>query len=241
MATNSKIKADIQRLDVGSSLVSLYALDASAIGGAVYYFTPMTDGGKPVVFNGITYYPLPVEITGMEVTGDGRLPRPRMRVGNVLLTFVGLVNACNDAVGAKVTRLRTFAKYIDGHSAADANAQFPADVFYIEQKISQNKELIEWELVTPLDIGNMMIPRFQAITYCQHRYRIYVAGELSYDYATCPFNGERYFTAAGEMTSADKDVCGKKLSDCELRYPLASDQLPFKGFPGVGQVGRAYR
>ena len=31
------------------------------------------------------------------------------------------------------------------------------------------------------------------------------------------------------------------LRRCELRYSLDSDQLPFKGFPVVGQLGDAYR
>ena len=241
MVTNSKIKNDIQRLDVGSELVELYVLDAMVLGGDLYPFTPMTEGGQAVVFNGLTYYPLPVQFEGMEVTGDGRLPRPRMRVANVNLTFVGLVNAYNDAVGAKVTRIRTFRKYIDGHAEADANAQFPADVFFIEQKVLQTKTYIEWELVSPLDIGSLMLPRNQCIAYCQNRYRIWKDGAFSYLRATCPYTGVGYFKEDGSPTVAGSDRCGKRLSDCELRYPLPTDQLPFKGFPGIGQVGGAYR
>jgi lambda family phage minor tail protein L len=241
MTTNTKIKSDIQQLSVGSELVELYVLDATTLGGDIYYFTPMTEGGSNITFNGIEYHQLPVSFTGMEVTGDGRLPRPRMQVANVNLTFVALVNSSNDGVGAKVTRLRTFKKYIDGHAGADANAQFPQDVFYIEQKVTQNKFLIEWELVAPIDIGSKMLPRNQAIAYCQNRYRIYKDGALSYLKATCPYTGPGYFKDDGTPTTAAMDRCGKKLSDCELRYPLKTDQLPFKGFPGVGQVGRAYR
>ena len=241
MTTNPKIKTDIQRLDVGSALVDLWSIDTTIFGGGIYYFTPMTDdGNQPVVFNGITYFPLPVEVEGMEVIGDGRLPRPKLRVANVVLTFVGLLNAHNDAVGAKVTRIRTFQKYIDGHSGADSNAQFPADIFFIEQKLKQNKLMVEWELVSPLDIGGKVLPRLQAISFCCHRYRFYSGGSLNYSSATCPYTGTGYFSESGDATTVDQDKCGKKLSDCELRYPSPTDILPFKGFPMVGQVGRAY-
>jgi lambda family phage minor tail protein L len=253
MATNESIKTDIQRLDVGSELVDMYSLDATIFGGAVYYFTPMTDPvitdvdgvktirNEAVVFNGITYLPIPVEFSGMETPGDGTLPRPRMKVSNVTLTFLGLINAYQDAVGAKVTRIRTFRKYIDGHAGADATAQFPADIFYIEQKLMQTKYFIEWELVSPLDIGNKMLPRNQVLSSCGHAYRVWKDGAFVTTYATCPYAGTNYFTASGVVTTDNLDKCGKRLSDCELRYPLTTDQLPFKGFPGVGLIGRQYR
>jgi len=239
--TNVKIKSDIQRLDVASELVELFVLDATKIGGDTYYFTPATEGGSNIMFNGIEYSQLPVEVTGMEVLGDGRLPRPRLRVANVNLTFVALVNSCQDAIGAKVTRLRTFKKYIDGHAGADSNAMFPPDVYYIEQKVAQNKTMIEWELVSPLDIGTKMLPKAQCLSSCQHRYRVYREGAFTYTYATCPYTGTDYFNAAGAATTVDLDMCGKKLSDCKLRYPNNSDQLPLKGFPGIGQLSQSMR
>ena len=241
MATNPKIKKDIQSLNIGSAKVDLYMWDTSLLGGPVYYITPMTENGANIFFNGIEYVQHPVSFTGMDKKSDGTLPRPRMVVANTFLTFVALINAYRDALGTKVTRIRTFQKYIDGHSGADANAQFPADVFFIEQKVRQNKNFIEFELVSPLDTGATVIPKRQVLSYCQHRYRTYLDGGLSYARATCPYTGSGYYNKSGVITTADLDVCGKKLSDCELRYPLNSDQLPFKGYPGVGQIGRAYR
>lgn len=242
MATNEKIKSDIQKLDIGSDLIELYTIDATSLGGDIFRFTPMAeDGGSSVVFNGVTYLPLPVEFTGMEIQGDGNLPRPRMKVANVGLTFVGLIAAYNDGLGATVTRIRTFSKYIDGHAEEDSSAQFPQDIFYIEHLLEQNKYFVEWELVCPLDIGDKKIPRNQVISYCQHSYRVYREGAFFTEKATCPYAGTDYFTSAGVVTTIANDVCGKKLSDCKLRYSSYSDQLPFFGFPGVGQLGRAYR
>lgn len=242
MATNAKIKADIQKLQPASDLIDLYTLDATDLGGTVSYFTPTTEDGADVIFNGITYEQLPVEFEGLEITGDGRLPRPKMRVANVNLTFVGLINAYQDGIGAKVTRIRTFRKYLDSQGTADPNAQFPADIFYIEQKTIQNKYFIEWELIAPVDIGQRQIPKNQVLPYCQHRYRIVATDSTSFDYttATCPYTGSNYFTIAGDTTTLANDKCGKKLSDCELRFPSPA-QLPYKGFPVVGQVAQVYR
>lgn len=239
MTTNPKIKSDIQSLNPGSEKIELFSLDATAFGGIVYYFVAGTDAGSAVVFNGITYHPLPVKITGVKTSGK-ELPRPKMTVANVGLTFVGLVNAYQDAVGCKVTRIQTFKKYIDGHAGADSNAQFPADIYYIEQKVSQNKFQIEWELVSPIDVGDRKIPRNQVLNTCGNFYRIYTAGAFDYSFSTCPYTGSGYFAATGVTTTADSDVCGKRLSDCELRYPLKTDELPFKGCPGVGKIGRSY-
>ena len=240
MTTNTKIKTDIQKLNVGSDLIDLYKIDASNVDGGIYYFTPATEGGSSVTFGGQIYLQLACEITGMEVTGDGRMPRPKIKVANIFLAFTGLINEYQDGIGAKVTRIRTFKKYLDSQATSDATAQFPSDIFYIEQKTVQNKHYIEWELVSPLDIGQKQIPKNQVLSYCQHRYRIYDSG-FDYTLATCPYTGTTYFDNEGVSTTIANDKCGKTLSDCELRYSTADAELPFKGFPVVGQIQNKYR
>lgn len=239
MDTNSLIKTDIQRLNIDSELVDLWSFNTTNYGGTIYYFTPMVDDNHDIVkFNGIEYIPLPVQITGIEMTGDGRLPRPRLTLGNVSAAFIGIINQYQDGVGCKVTRIRTFKKYIDDHSESNTAARFPSDIYYVEQKTMQNRTSVEWELVTPMDIGDMKLPRNQGISYCQHRYRIYKDG--SFINGTCPYVGSSYFKKDGSITTITLDSCGKKLTDCELRYP-GNVQLPFKGFPDIGTLGRAYR
>lgn len=240
MTTNAKIKSDIQKLNIQSELIELYELDATSLGGSTYYFVPGTVSGTAVVFNGITYSPLPVEVTGMDWDSDGKLPRPKIRVANVNLTFGAFVNAYNDGIGAKITRKRTFRKYLDEQAEADPNAEFPHDVFYIEQKTAQNKFYIEWELVAPVDIEGRFVPKGQVIAICPRIYRRWDGEEFVYnDNNQCPYTGTDYFTEQGVATTSGNDRCGKKLRDCELRFP--NQVLPFKGFPGVGQISRQYR
>lgn len=241
MTTHPKIKSDIQNLVRDSPKISLFTVDATSIGGSTYHFTVETDGGSAVVFNGVTYLPLPVTFTGMELTGEGHLPRPRMKVSNVSKTFLGLISASGGGLGAKVIRKRTLAKYLDNKPDADPTAMYAEDTFYIEQQVERSKHHIEWEIVSPLDFGERTLPKNQVIGYCQRRYRVYTSGAFDYSKSNCRYAGTNYFTFDGLVTTAENDVCGKKLTDCEKRFPGGNVQLPFRGFPGIGQIARAYR
>lgn len=241
MTTNEKIKTDIQTLDVGSPKVSLFTLDATGIGGSTYRFTPGPLGGSAVIFNSLTYTPLPVTIDGIDKSSDGKLPRPKITLSNITKALLAEIVSYNDLVGAVVTRQRTYQKYLDGESAADPNAEYPQDVFIIKRKTKQNKTLIQFELRAALDLEHIMIPGRQVLPGCSLIYRTWSGAAFDYTNATCPYTGTGYYTASGVSTTAENDVCGQDLYSCRLRYPLSSDQLPMNGFPGVGQFGQPYR
>lgn len=243
MATNEKIKTAMQKLNFGSALVDLFTIDLTPIGeSTTYNFTPMVSGGNIVTFNGVNYFPLPVEFDGEQHPGDGQMPRPKIRVSNINKTFIAALNSYNDLVGCKLTRKRTFEKYLDDGISADANAQFPEDIYYIERKTRQNKYLIEWELKAAVDIEGVFIPRGQCLDLCDHRYRVWDSDSNSFDYtdATCPYTSNDSFDEEGNATSRPNDKCAKKIYDCILRYGTYRD-LPFRGFPGVGKIGIPYR
>ena len=184
--------------------------------------------------------PCPYGATGFELTSDGRPPRPHLSVSNVG-NFVGvLVSAYEDFVGATVTRWRTFQQYLDGEPGADPDQHFPADIFLINRKVSQTNESISFELSTPLDQTSKMLPgRIVQKRYCAWRYRIYDSAQsaFSYTYAECPYTGSTYFSTDGQPTNTPaQDQCGKRLSDCKLRFPNVT--LPFGGFPGIKRTGQ---
>jgi lambda family phage minor tail protein L len=238
MTTNAKIKRNIQLLDPGA-LITMYELDTTPIGGDdVYYFTNGTDSNEVISFNSIVYAPIPLEVDGFEWKGKDTLPRPTITVSNILLTFLGEVILFDDLVGAKLTRRRTFSKYLDGGDNEDGSAQFPPDVFYIERKMLQDKYVIKWELCSVIDLGKKEFPNRRVLQSCSHKYRRYLDGDFVA--GTCPYNGDSYFDRSGSICDEDEDICGKKLFDCRLRYPETTDILPFLGFPGVGKLG-AYR
>lgn len=243
MTTNTKIKQTIQQLDPGA-IIALYDLDASNLGGDTYHFCEFdTTSGTSVVFNGITYSPLPLKIEGVEYKGDGTMPRPHITVSNINLTFASIIITYNDLIGAKLTRRRTFVKYLDDQPDADPSAQFPADIYYIERKVNHNKYQIEWELLALVDIEGVLIPKRQVLRdTCTHRYRVYKDGSFDYSNATCPYTGSSYYKADGTSTTdPSEDNCGRKLFDCRLRYPNNTDTLPTRAFPGVGKLGYPYR
>jgi lambda family phage minor tail protein L len=235
MSTNEKIKQDSQKLNVGSPVVTLIRLDATNLGGSIYYFTPMTNDGDKVEMNGVEYTPLPLEISGLEISSQGSMPRPQISISNVNKALLAEIISYNDLLGAEVRITRTFKKFLDGESAADPNAVFPADIFYIERKVSMNKFSVVFELICALDAQDLYIPRRQALAYCQHRYGIGASG------TTCPYDGgEGYFDENGEITNEAGDKCGKQVYDCQLRFGTYGE-LPMWAFPSVGRFGYPWR
>ena len=107
------IAQDIQGLEPGS-LVQLFELDATSLGGGVTRFHAGTNGLRSsVVWNGQTYVPLPVEASGFEFNGKGQLPRPTIKVANTGGAMGALAATYGDLLGARLTRRRTMVKYLD--------------------------------------------------------------------------------------------------------------------------------
>ena len=108
------IRAEIQSL-APSALLDFFILDTTNLpGGSLMRFHPGTNGlSQPVVWQGATYEPLPIEASGFDVTARGSLPRPKLKVANAAGFLSASVKSFGDFVGCKVTRKRTFAKYLD--------------------------------------------------------------------------------------------------------------------------------
>ena len=76
---------------------------------------------KPIVWQGNVYDPFPVQITGFEQSGTTQIPRPHMSVANITTSASGtgwgfisnLTRDFDDLVGVKVTRKRTYGRYLD--------------------------------------------------------------------------------------------------------------------------------
>lgn len=225
--------SDIQKLAPGK-LVELFELDATAIGGTAYRFHAGTNElQSSVVWQGNVYTPYPVDATGFEWSGRGTLPRPKVRVANIFGLISALCLEHDDLVGAKLTRKRTFVKYLDavnftaGNPNADPNAGFADEVWFIERKAGENKIFAEFELSTSFDVQGIKIPRRQTIqNVCPWKYKS----------AECSYVPGAMFTDADVATGNPAlDKCGKRLTSCKLRFGTYA-QLPHGGFPGVGLV-----
>lgn len=228
------IAADIQSLTPGS-LVELFVLDLTSVGGSVLRFhAGVNNLLANVVWQGVMYTAMPMEVDGFAMTSKGTLPRPKIRVSN----YAGLIGTyCktyNDMIGAKVTRKRTLTKYLDAvnftggvNATADPNMHLLDDIFFIDRKSAENRLIVEFELAAAFDVQGVSLPRRQFIqNVCAWRYRS----------AECGFSGGAIAAADDSVTTVlEHDVCGKRLTSCKLRFGQY-DPLPFGAFPSAGLV-----
>lgn len=228
------IERDMQSASPGVQ-VELIEVDATSIGGSVSRF--ITKAVAPVSWGGETFTPVDFETGGWEATGQGALPRPWIKVDNTRQALLYLVLGCNDLRMARVTRWRTYARYLDGMPDADPDIWISRDVYYVAQKKDQSKRYIEFELRCLMDLAGRQLPGRQFVRdWCARRYRVWNADAGAFVYAhadvACPYSGSACFDASGDICASFQDACGKRLSDCKLRFGSAAT-LPFWGYPGA--------
>lgn len=219
-----------------SAIIELYELDLTSFpGGQILRFHAGTNELRQDLFwAGNTYYRYNIEISGISQSSSGAFPRPSIKVANIMGEISILLMQYGDLIGAKLTRIRTLKKYIDAinfvsgvNPSADPNAKLAYDVFYIERKVNESFDIVEFECVSPLDLSGLKLPRRQIIqNSCPFKYKS----------SDCGYAGAAMFDKI-DMPTADplKDSCGKKLKSCKLRFG-ENAELPFGGFPGAGLI-----
>ena len=169
--------ADLQSINP-SAIIELFTLQLStALHGAntVYRFhagSNLNANGQ-IVWDGNAYLRFPVEGSGFAFQ-KGQLPRPRITVSNAtglisaILLSVNETTTGNDLTGATVTRIRTLAKFIDAvnfadetNATADPNAEFPQEIYVVDRKSTETREIVEFELAAPTDLAGVRIPKRQ--------------------------------------------------------------------------------
>jgi len=162
------------------------------------------------------------------------VPRPKLKVANVTGSITALILSYQDLVGAKVTRKRTLLKYLDAvnfasgaNPTADPSAEFADDVYFIDRKSRETRDVVEFELAAAFDLEGVSLPRRQIVqNVCPWQYRG----------SECGYSGTAYFNANDEtVSSRAQDACGKRLISCQKRFG-ANAELPFGGFPAAGLI-----
>ncbi|ADD94766.1 phage HK022 GP18-like protein [uncultured phage MedDCM-OCT-S09-C399] len=184
-----------------------------------------------ITWNSNDYIRLPVQAEGFEYTNGGTLPRPTLSVANLdgavtaLLLGVNLTTPGNDLTGAKVKRIRTLKKFLDGESAADPYATFPIEEWFIDRKATESRDVVSFELASKFDLSNKELPNRQVVAnICQWQYRS----------SECSYTGSNYFDVNNNSVGTlAQDACGKRLSSCKKRFG-ENGELPFGSFPGAG-------
>jgi phage-related protein len=231
-------------------------LDTNGVNDTLRYHAGKNGLISDIIFDGKTYPAAPVEVDGFEFTSKGTLPRPTLRVANVNGAISSLL-ALYNPLGARVRRIRTFAKFLDVENfnqvqssqteddnavtteggdnliyqtfndTADPDAKM-VETWKIDRISSENLQFVEFELTAKLDLTNLQLPRRTVTEFCQWEYRK----------RDCPYKGDQYFDIDDQpVASESQDICGKKLSSCKLRFPNGTSDkcnaLPFGGFPGA--------
>lgn len=227
------IDQDVQQLAPGD-LVELYEIDATSLGGSIVRLHAGVNGlGDDVVWQGNTYSRFPIIATGFQKSGSGAMPRPVVQVANVTGLVGVLARTYNDLVGARFTRRRTFAKYLDavnfaaGNPSADPTAHFADEVWIVDRKSTETRVMVEFELAAAWDVAGIMLPRRQVVqNVCTWGYRS----------SECGYTGGAV-AAINDQPTTDPllDQCGKRLASCKLRFGEYAE-LPYGGFPAAGLI-----
>tara|TARA_B100001093_G_C26468528_1_gene859550 strand:- start:161 stop:736 length:576 start_codon:yes stop_codon:yes gene_type:complete len=178
MTVNSAVFSNLQSINP-SAIIELFTLQLStALHGdnTIYRFHAGSslNANGTIVWDGNAYLRFPIQASGFAFQ-KGQLPRPKLVVSNAtglisaILLSVNQTTTGNDLTGATVTRIRTLAKFIDAanfadgtNATADPNAEFPQEIYSVDRKATETREVVEFELAAPTDLAGVRIPGRQA-------------------------------------------------------------------------------
>lgn len=222
-----------------SGVISLFTVDSTSMGGPIMHFVQGSENDGAVIFNQVEYQPIDVQFEGLEVSGAGALPTPKIRISNVDGLAQALVSTYGELLGCTLYRVRTYKKFLDGQPEADPEAFYGPDIFRFERKTSENGVFIEWELSASIDQEGKQLPGRTVIrNTCLWRYRYFnpTTGRFDYSKAQCPYTGSQSYDINDQpVASPAEDVPSRRLSCCRVRFGK-KNPLPFGGFPGVQRV-----
>ncbi len=249
----SQLIRQYQSLEPGAEII-LFELDGSDYGADVLRFhghaIPHTPAeiaaaganadqlpAKSIWWQGKEYNAWPVQIEGIEANGDGTAARPTLTVGNVNARISALCLAFQNLLKFRLVVRSTLADFLDarnfpgGNPDADATQEV-IEVWYIDQKTSEDGQAVAWELASPGDLQGEAIGR-QLTTLCHW------AMTGGYRGPDCGYTGP-YRDIDGKLTADPaKDECDGCLgTGCIPRFG-EGNELPFGGAPGVSLIARS--
>ena len=177
--STAPIITDLQKINP-SAIIELFTLQLdSTLHGAstIYRFHNGSNlnSNADVVWAGNTYIKLPIQAEGFSFT-NGQLPRPTLTISNALGTITAILLSVNntttgiDLTGATVTRIRTLARYLDAVNFSggtnplgtpDPTAEFPQEIYKIDRKSAENRDVVKFELAAVFDLAGIRAPKRQ--------------------------------------------------------------------------------
>ena len=179
MSVNSAVFSNLQSINP-SAIIELFTLQLStSLHGSndIFRFhagSSLNANGE-IVWDGDSYLRFPIQVSGFAFQ-KGQLPRPTLTVSNALGTITAILlnvnetTTGNDLTGATVTRIRTLAKFLDAvnfpsnvnpYGTPDPNAEFPQEIYSIDRKSAENREVVTFELAAVIDLAGIRAPKRQ--------------------------------------------------------------------------------
>ena len=177
--SSSAIVSNLQNTNP-SAIIELFTLQLdNSLHGAttIYRFhagSSLKDNGE-IVWAGNSYQRFPIKAEGFAFR-KGQLPRPTLTVSNALGTITAILlsvnttTAGNDLTGATVTRIRTLARFLDAvnfpgdinpYGTPDNTAEFPQEIYKVDRKSAENRDVVQFELAAVFDLAGIRAPQRQ--------------------------------------------------------------------------------
>ena len=120
-----------------------------------------------IIWQGNTYQRFPISFEGAEFTGRGQVPRPVLTVANLggisrsgsvitvtdLMIFVNLTTPHNDLAANFPSNNNPF--------GTPSSNELPQEIFFIDRKTTESRDIVQFELVGALDQANLKLPKRQ--------------------------------------------------------------------------------
>jgi lambda family phage minor tail protein L len=136
-----------------------------------------------IIWQGNTYEKFPIVAEGFAFEGRGQIPRPNLTMSNLggitrsgevitvtdLMLLVNLITPHNDLINTKITRLQVLASSLDAANfpgntnpfGTPNSNELPQEIFFIDRKQSESRNIVQFELVSRLDQQNKKLPKRQ--------------------------------------------------------------------------------
>ncbi len=176
-----------------TTLISLFEIDSRFISaqGQIFRFHSGVAGSyHSIVFASKEYTAFPIDVTGIETSGAGGIPRPKLKASNIQGFISQFLLTQGSLVGARFIRRRVFARWLDDsnwpggnpYGTPNPSAAYDDEIWYVNRVVTENPEAVELETISPFELDNVQLPNRQILaTICSAKYR---------DPETCGYVGD---------------------------------------------------
>jgi lambda family phage minor tail protein L len=145
---------------------------------------------SPIVFDGNTYYALPMDLSDLAINSEGVQNRPTLTIANVesILRQSSIFQNADDGgtggianftldhlIGKRVTKRQTLEKYLSikpGAVSTKAVVEFPKRTYIIDSIKQKTSDMVVFELANPFDLQGILLPGRQVVgKYCPWAYQ----------------------------------------------------------------------